>query len=113
MKEKEIEAKLKKAIEKEGGLFIKLNDEIGRPDRIAVFKDDFYFVEVKREKGKLSLSQKQAINRLIQLGFKVCVIFGYDKTLSLSQLFQKFLITEAYYVKLDVPDYLFISSIIR
>ena len=32
MKEKEIEAKLKKAIEKEGGLFIKLNDEIGRPD---------------------------------------------------------------------------------
>ena len=85
MRERDIEAKLRQAIEKDGGLFFKFvspgND--GVPDRIAILPDgQIWFIELKAESGRLSPIQVWQIDRLRQLGVNVAVIRGMDEARS-------------------------------
>ena len=82
MRERDIEAKLRQAIEKDGGLFFKFvspgND--GVPDRIAILPDgQIWFIELKTESGRLTPIQVWQIDRLRQLGVNVAVIRGMDE----------------------------------
>lgn len=81
MRERDIEAKLRQAIEKDGGLFFKFvspgND--GVPDRIAILPDgQIWFIELKTESGRLTPIQVWQIDRLRQLGVNVAVIRGKE-----------------------------------
>lgn len=85
MRERDIEAKLRQAIEKDGGLFFKFvspgND--GVPDRIAILPDgQIWFIELKAESGRLTPIQVWQIDRLRQLGVNVAVIRGMDEARS-------------------------------
>ena len=82
MRERDIEAKLRQAIEKDGGLFFKFvspgND--GVPDRIAILPDgQIWFIELKTESGRLTPIQVWQIDRLRQLGCQVRTIRGMDE----------------------------------
>ena len=82
MRERDIEAKLRQAIEKDGGLFFKFvspgND--GVPDRIAILPDgQIWFIELKTESGRLTPIQVWQQDRLRQLGVNVAVIKGMDE----------------------------------
>ena len=79
MREKDIEARIRREIMKLGGMFLKFvspgND--GVPDRIAVFPDGrVVFTELKAKNGKLSAVQMYQIDRLISLHQHVCVVYG-------------------------------------
>lgn len=85
MRERDIEARLRQAIEKDGGLFFKFvspgND--GVPDRIAILPDgQIWFIELKAESGRLSPIQVWQIDRLRQLGVNAAVIRGMDEARS-------------------------------
>lgn len=78
MVESKIQSKLIKRLESQGWFVIKLikTNKNGIPD-IVCFKDnDFQFIEVKREGGKLSELQKYRIKELNNLGFKTSVHYG-------------------------------------
>lgn len=82
MRESEIEAKLKNAIENVGGKFFKFvspgND--GVPDRIVILKGGkVLFVELKTSTGRLSPIQRYQIKKLEDLGCKVYVVKGPDE----------------------------------
>ena len=82
MRERDIEAKLRQAIEKDGGLFFKFvspgND--GVPERLAVLPGGrIYFIELKTDRGRLSPLQVWQQDRLRQLGVNVAVIRGMDE----------------------------------
>lgn len=82
MRERDIEAKLRQAIEKDGGLFFKFvspgND--GVPDRIAILPDgQIWFIELKTESGRLTPIQVWQQDRLRQLGCQVRTIRGMDE----------------------------------
>ena len=79
MREKDIEAWIRREIMKLGGMFLKFvspgND--GVPDRIAVFPDGrVVFTELKAKNGKLSAVQMYQIDRLISMNQQVCVVYG-------------------------------------
>ena len=77
--EKEIERKLRKTVEKHGGLCLKwvCPGWIGVPDRIVLLpRGRVMFVELKRPKGGvLSTRQKWWRRKLIELGFHHWVIW--------------------------------------
>ena len=78
-RERDIEAYLRKQIEKEGGLFWKFvsPERAGVPDRIAVFPDGrTVFVELKTASGMLTKIQRYQIGLLINLHQQVCVVRG-------------------------------------
>lgn len=75
-REKEIEKKLKAAVEKEGGLCFKfLSSVAGVPDRICLFDGGvIVFVELKAPGRKPRKLQEVQIKKLRNLGFRVEVI---------------------------------------
>lgn len=79
MLEKEVEAWLRLEIERRGGRFFKWtspgND--GVPDRIVILPEGrIYFVELKTDKGQLSLIQQYVLKQLNELGCHTRVIYG-------------------------------------
>lgn len=81
MRERDIEAWLRKQIEGLDGMFLKFtspgND--GVPDRIAVFPDGrLVFVELKTANRKLSKIQKFTCRKLINMNQQVCIVHGMD-----------------------------------
>ena len=85
--EKHVEAKFLKACKARGWLCLKQNvvGRRGYPDRLVIRKDGLHvWVELKREKGVLSDSQKQAISDLTAHSCKVLVCYEtVDATIKL------------------------------
>ncbi|MDW4093856.1 VRR-NUC domain-containing protein [Staphylococcus saprophyticus] len=75
MRESKIEKYLKDEVEKIGGLCLKFTSSIrGVPDRIVLLpKNRIYFVELKNERGKLSVPQKHLHKKFKRLGIHVYV----------------------------------------
>lgn len=78
-RERDIEAYLRRQIEKEGGQFWKFvsPERAGVPDRIAIFPDGrTVFVELKAAAGVLTKIQKHQIALLVRANQQVCVVRG-------------------------------------
>ena len=75
-KERDIERKLIKRVEREGGLCWKfLSSVSGVPDRICLFPGGkLVFVELKRHGAKPRPLQQRQIEKIRKLGFRVEVI---------------------------------------
>lgn len=75
-RERDIEAKLKRAVEREGGLCLKfLSSVAGVPDRLVLMDGGkIAFVELKAPGRKPRKVQEVWIKRLRNLGFRVEVI---------------------------------------
>ncbi|MCE5000973.1 VRR-NUC domain-containing protein [Staphylococcus pseudoxylosus] len=75
MRESKIEKYLKDEVEKLGGLCLKFTSSIrGVPDRIVLLPENrIYFVELKNERGKLSVPQKYLHKKFKRLGIHVYV----------------------------------------
>ena len=73
MKEQQVQSKIIKRLEEQGWYVIKLikTNKNGIPDLVAFKDNDFQFIEVKTETGKLSELQKFRIEELKSKGFKV------------------------------------------
>jgi Holliday junction resolvase len=73
MKEQQVQSKIIKRLEDQGWYVIKLikTNKNGIPDLVAFKDNDFQFIEVKTETGKLSELQKFRIEELKSKGFKV------------------------------------------
>jgi Holliday junction resolvase len=73
MKEQQLQTKIIKRLEEQGWYVIKLikTNKNGIPDLVAFKDNDFQFIEVKAETGKLSELQKFRIEELKSKGFKV------------------------------------------
>ncbi|NFQ33533.1 VRR-NUC domain-containing protein [Clostridium sporogenes] len=81
MLESKIEAKLKREVEKLGGIALKFISPgmAGVPDRMVLFeKGRIAFVELKAPGKKLRPIQIKRKNQLESLGFKVYVIDSYE-----------------------------------
>ena len=76
MREREVEAKLKREVEKRGGLYFKfLSSVFGVQDRILLFADGFLiFVELKKEGEKPRKLQEVQMRKIRELGFRVRVV---------------------------------------
>lgn len=82
MREKQIEARLKREVKRKGGLALKFTSPgtAGVPDRIVLLpKGRVVFVELKAPGGKLRPLQLKRKKQLENLGFKVYVIDSYKK----------------------------------
>lgn len=82
MLEKQIENRLRKEVEKRGGLSIKFTSPAmaGVPDRLVVFpKSRLAFVELKAPGKGLRPLQLKRKTQLENLGLKVYVIDSYEK----------------------------------
>lgn len=82
MKEKQIEKRLKREVEKIGGLSLKLTSPgmSGVPDRLMLLpKGRIYFVELKAPGKALRPLQIKRKEQLENLGFKVYLIDSYKK----------------------------------
>lgn len=82
MKEKTIEKKLVKELEKIGGLCLKFNSQsmVGIPDRVILYKGGkLAFAETKAPSGKLRPIQVAVKSKLESLGFKVYVVNTIEK----------------------------------
>lgn len=80
--EKDLEAKLRKKVQKKEGVALKWNSSIkGAPDRIVLMpKGKIYFVEMKYGRGgRISVQQKFVQNMLVGFGFKVFNIFNDEQ----------------------------------
>jgi hypothetical protein len=89
MNEKLIERKLRKGIQKQGGLALKFTSPSfsGVPDRIVLMPDGrLWFVELKTTGCVISLRQEVVFRMLQKLGFRVRII---DDALSLINFFQE------------------------
>ena len=85
-REKTLEARLVREIEARGGMALKYTSQFHRgiPDRIILTPAGrVHFVEIKSTGKKPSKLQIHAMNKLIYLGFDVCVI---DRTERLEKL---------------------------
>ena len=87
--EKDIEARLRKAVEERGGMAIKLLSQLhrGLPDRMVLMPGGHaWFVETKST-GKRPTKLQAAVHKILrELGFEVWVIdstFGLDSLLAL------------------------------
>ena len=79
MLEKEIEAKLTRAVKAEGGLCYKFvsPSASGVPDRIVIMPGGkVYFVELKAERGRLAPAQERQLEQLSSRGAQVRVLKG-------------------------------------
>lgn len=79
MREADIERKLCEEVKKLGGIAFKWVSpgNIGVPDRIVMIPGQpDWFVELKTDKGRLSMPQERQIARLEKLGRKVYVLKG-------------------------------------
>lgn len=79
--EKDVEKQLVTGTKKRGGRAYKFVSpgNAGVPDRIVILPDGrLYFVELKREDGKLTQNQVRQIRRLTTLGQQVTVCYGRD-----------------------------------
>ena len=87
--EKDLEARLRKAVEKRGGMAVKLLSQLhrGLPDRLVLMPGGHaWFVETKSTGKKPTRLQKHCHDLLRKLGFEVWVIddtFGLDSLLVL------------------------------
>jgi hypothetical protein len=82
MREKQIEARLKREVKKIGGLALKFASpgNAGVPDRIVLLpKGKVVFVELKAPGKNLRPLQIKRKEQLETLGFKVYVIDSYEK----------------------------------
>ena len=82
MKEKQIENKFKKEIERIGGLSLKFTSPgmAGMPDRLVLLpKGKIYFVELKAPGKTLRPLQLKRKEQLENLGFKVYAIDSYER----------------------------------
>lgn len=82
MLEKQVENKLKREVEKIGGLYFKFisSGNNGVPDRICIFPSGrLIFVELKKPKGGVvSALQEYQSNRLTKYKQEVIRIYNYD-----------------------------------
>ena len=79
MRESEVEAFVKRQVEGRDGVLLKFVSPsvAGVPDRIAIMPGGrVLFVEIKRQDGTLSKIQAHVIDRLVDLGAEVSVIYG-------------------------------------
>jgi G:T-mismatch repair DNA endonuclease (very short patch repair protein) len=82
MREKQIEARLKREIERRGGLALKFASPsiAGMPDRLILLPTGIVvFVELKAQGKNLRPLQQKRKRQLEDLGFKVYVIDSYRK----------------------------------
>ncbi len=75
-RERDLERKLKKEVEKLGGVCWKFTSSVsGVPDRLCLFPPgEMAFVEMKRHGGKPRPLQQRVIDKIRKLGFRVEVI---------------------------------------
>ena len=80
MLESKIQTKIKKKLEAEGWLVIKLirTSVNGIPDILALKNGRAIFIEVKQPTGKLSEVQKLRIKQLQEQGFEVKIWQDYE-----------------------------------
>lgn len=86
MLEKQIEARLKKELEKRGALVFKFVSpgQAGVPDRLVVLPDgQCVFVELKQENGRLRKLQEWQIQRLRDSNARVAIVRGLQDVLLL------------------------------
>jgi Holliday junction resolvase len=78
--EQQIQSKIKKKLEKEGFLVVKLikTSLNGIPDLMVLKDGEVFFVEVKQANGKLSELQKFRIDELKNKGFRVEIWTDYE-----------------------------------
>ena len=83
MKESDVEKYLHKQIEGIGGTTRKWVSpgRVGVPDRICILPSSpgfVFFVEVKTDKGKLSVRQEREIQTLRSFGVRVYIVKGFN-----------------------------------
>ena len=80
MLESKIQTKIKKKLEAEGWLVIKLirTSVNGIPDILALKNGKSIFIEVKQPNGKISEVQKLRIKQLQEQGFEVKIWQDYE-----------------------------------
>jgi Holliday junction resolvase len=80
MLESKIQTKIKKKLEAEGWLVIKLirTSVNGIPDILALKNSKAIFIEVKQPTGKISEVQKLRIKQLQEQGFEVKIWQDYE-----------------------------------
>ena len=80
MTEQQIQTKIKKKLEDNGWLVVKLikTNKNGIPDLMCLKDGVTMFIEVKRPNGKLSELQKIRIKQLQDLGFNCKIWTDYD-----------------------------------
>lgn len=78
MREASLEKTLVDRVKKAGGLCIKLPaaHTRGLPDRLVLLPGLAIFVELKVDKGRLSLHQKHYVKTLSEMGFRCEVLYG-------------------------------------
>lgn len=80
MTEQQIQTKIIKRLKKDGWYVIKLikTSVSGIPDLIAIKENETFFIEVKKEDGKLSALQKVRIEELKEKKINVKIWTGYE-----------------------------------
>lgn len=78
--EQQLQTKIKKKLQSEGWLVIKLikTSYNGIPDLMALKDGQVFFIEVKQETGVLSPLQKERISELRLKGFNVKIWTDYE-----------------------------------
>lgn len=78
--EQAIQSKIKKKLQEQGYLVVKLikTSLNGIPDLLALKDGKALFIEVKKEKGTLSELQKDVINELKEKGFEAVVWADFE-----------------------------------
>lgn len=82
MLERDIEATLRDAVKKEGGVAYKFTSpgNLGVPDRLIIYPDGvIHFIELKTTVGKLTALQARQIERLELLKADVYVVRGISE----------------------------------
>lgn len=81
MLESAIQSSIKKKLESDGWVVVKLikTSMNGIPDLLALKDGCCRFIEVKQPKGVLSEIQKYRIDQLKEIGFDVRVWIGYEQ----------------------------------
>ena len=81
MKERDVQAKIRRDLKKRGYLTLKLEpaDKVGIPDLLLLGEGEVAFVEVKTTTGKLSAKQTTMHNIIRRYGGDVLTIYGYDQ----------------------------------
>ncbi|MBH8600504.1 VRR-NUC domain-containing protein [Thermoactinomyces sp. CICC 23799] len=81
MREKQIEQRFKREVERRGGLALKFTPPgwVGAPDRIVLMPGGrVAFVELKAPGGRVRPLQRKRIDELRAMGFYVAVIHSVD-----------------------------------
>ena len=77
---KGVEAEFVKAVKKAGGKAYKFNSEMNRgvSDRLVVFPNQVWFVEIKRKSGKLTPLQVKFKEFILNLNLNHFVVYGKE-----------------------------------